>query len=185
MIVARIMLVAVLVALAACASGGGGGDAGGMETLEMLRLAGSREANPPRDGSEPFVVDTVAAPAATVFAAVRGAYEALGIPFTFYEDDRLRLGGFVQRLGDIEGERPSTWVDCGRGITAAPYADAYQVSMAVATRVVSLDAATSTIETVIRARARARDVSAELLRCTSHGAFEGRIADLVGTRIAR
>jgi hypothetical protein len=178
------VLVAVLVSLAACASGGGGG-AGGMATLEMLRLAGSREADPPRDGSESFVVDTVAAPAAAVFNAVRSAYETLEIPFTFYEADQLRLGGFVQQLGDLEGGRPSSWVDCGRGITAEPYADVYQVSMAVATRVVALDPTTSTVETVIRARARARDVSAELLRCSSFGAFEGRIAELVGSRVAR
>lgn len=157
-----------------------------METVEMLRLAGSREANPPRDGSESFVVDTLAAPAAAVFTAVRGAYEALEIPFTFYEADRLRLGGFVQRLGDLdEDRRPSTWVDCGRGITAEAYADAYQVSMAVATRVTAVDAATSTVETVIRARARARDVSADLLRCRSFGTFESRIAELVRAGVTR
>lgn len=57
--------------------------------------------------------------------------------------------------------------------------------MAVGTRVLAVDEQTSTVETVIRARARARDVSSELLRCRSLGTFESRIADLVTRRVAR
>lgn len=157
----------------------------GAEARDLLRLAGSREADPPRDGSESFVVDTLTVSASRVFNAVRAAYSTIGIPFTHFDEEQLRVGGFVQVLGELDSERPSTWVDCGQGATAEPYANQYAVSMAVATRVVAIDESTSTVETVIRARARARDVSADLLRCRSFGTFEARIADLVKGRVAR
>ncbi len=179
-----IVWLTALLVLAGCASGGGmvGPDA---EVREVLRLAGSRESDPPRDGSEMFVGDTLSAPAARAFVGVRRAYEELGIPFTFYEQDALRLGGYVPVLGDLVDERPSTWVDCGRGMTAEPYADRYEVSMAIATKVVPQGEGRSTVETVLRARARARDVSGGLLRCRSFGTLERRIAEMVRARVAR
>jgi len=179
----RLMLVVFLATVVGgCASSG---PRPGADARELLRLAGSREADPPRDGSESFVVDTLAVPASRAFNAVRAAYSTIGIPFTHFDEEQLRVGGFVQVLGELDGERPSTWVDCGQGATAEPYANQYAVSMAVATRVVAIDESTSTVETVIRARARARDVSADLLRCRSFGTFEAQIADLVKGRVAR
>jgi hypothetical protein len=174
-----VMTTLVVVLVGACASSG---PRPGADARELLRLAGSREADPPRDGSESFVVDTLAMEASRAFTAVRAAYSTIGIPFTHFDQEQLRLGGFVQVLGDLGSERPSTWVDCGQGATAEPYANQYAVSMAVATRVRAIDEGTSTVETVIRARARARDVSADLLRCRSFGTFERRIADLVRER---
>lgn len=161
----------------ACASGGGPGR--GEDARELLRLAGSREANPPRDGSEEFQVDTVDAPAQHTFTAARDAYSNLGIPFSHYDDEGLRLGGYVRVLEEVDGDPPSTFIDCGRGATAGQYADVYNVSLAIGTRVRSLDASTSSVETVIRARARARDVSSDLIRCSSSGTLEARIARLV------
>lgn len=166
---------------AACSSSGRRAESA---AHEMLRLAGSREATPPRDGSEVFVIDTLAAPPERLFAAARHAYESIGIPFSHHDADALGLGGFIRVLGDLMDERPSTWVDCGRGATAESYADSYVVSMAVATRVMAVDEERSTLETVVRARAQARDVSSDLLQCRSFGTFERRIAALVREHIA-
>ncbi|MDZ7781217.1 MAG: hypothetical protein U5R14_14980 [Gemmatimonadota bacterium] len=160
----------------ACASGG---PRPGEDARELLRLAGGRDPNPPRDGSELFRVDTVDAPAERTFGAARDAYSALDIPFSYFDEQGLRLGGFVRELDELDGDAPSTFMDCGRGATAEQYADVYNVSMAIGTRVRSLDASTSTVETVIRARARARDVSSNLIRCSSFGTLEERIARLV------
>lgn len=164
----------------ACASGGPGP---GEDARELLRLAGSRESNPPRDGSEVFRVDTIDAPAERTFGAARDAYSTLDIPFSHFDEQGLRLGGFVRVLEEIDGDPPSTFMDCGRGATAEQYADVYNVSMAIGTRVRSLDASTSTVETVIRARARARDVSSGLIRCSSFGTLEDRIAQLVDDEV--
>jgi len=165
---------------AACAAGG---PRPGQEARELLRLAGSLEANPPTDGSESFVVDTLPVPASRAFTLARGAYATLGIPFSHFDPGQARMGGFVQVLRDLGDERPSTWVDCGRGATAEEYADVYEVSLAIGTRVRGLDDETSTLETVIRARARARNVSSDLLRCRSYGTLERHVAELVRTRL--
>jgi hypothetical protein len=175
-----VWVITIALIVGACAASG---PRPGEEARELLRLAGSREADPPRDGSEVFMVDTLAVSSARAFAAVRFTYESIGIPFTHYDTEQLRLGGFIQELGRLGSDRPSTWVDCGQGATADPYANQYEVSMAVGTRVRVVDAQTSTVETVIRARARARDVSADLLRCRSFGTFEARIADMVRARV--
>jgi len=165
---------------ASCAAGG---PRAGQDARELLRLAGSLEANPPADGSEAFVVDTLPVSATRAFNLARGAYATLGIPFSHFDPGQARMGGFVQVLRDLGEERPSTWVDCGRGATADQYADVYEVSLAIGTRVRVLDDETSTLETVIRARARARDVSSDLLRCRSFGTLERRVADLVRIRL--
>jgi uncharacterized lipoprotein YmbA len=176
-----LMAACMLLVLAGCATAGAGSSG---DVTEILRLAGSRESNPPMDGSELFSVDTVAAPADRAFAALRLAYEGLGIPFTFYEVERHRLGGYVANIRSLH-DRPSQWLDCGRGITAEQYADIYQVSVTIASRVTGLDGTTSAVETVIRARARPRDVAAEMLRCRSFGTLESEIAERVADRVGR
>lgn len=175
------MVLAVI--LASCASSGP--PTREFQAEELLRLAGSLERNPPRDGSETFVVDTLDVSPQRAFMAVRAAYEDIGIPFSFYEAEQLRLGGFIRELGELDGEQPSTWIDCGRGAGVAEYADTYEVSMAVGTRVLALDRGGSVVETVIRARARARDVSSGLLRCRSFGTFEDMVLERVRTRAGR
>lgn len=176
-----VALTVLAVLAAACASG----PRPGQDARDLLRLAGSLEANPPTDGSESFVIDTIAAPVDRAFTLTRNAYVSLQIPFSHFDPSQGHMGGFIQVLRDLDGSRPSTWIDCGRGATADEYADVYDVSLAIGTRVRALDAETSTVETVIRARARARSVSSELLRCRSFGTLEARVAELVRERLAR
>ena len=64
------------------------------------------------------------------------------------------------------------------------YADSYEVSLVVGTRVRPIDPATSTVETVIRGRARARDVTSDLLRRRSFGELERRVAGNAQARTA-
>ena len=169
----RRMVVAAVLMSTACASGAG---TGGPGVNALLRLAGSQEADPPRDGSEYFVVDTVPGEAQRAFNAVRYTYEGLGIPFTYYDDERYQLGGFIQELRELDHEPPSTWVDCGHDVVAGNNADRYAISVAIGSRVVAVDATTSTIETVIRVRSKQRDVSSSMTRCATLGTLEKRIA---------
>jgi len=110
-----------------------------------------------------------------------GVYGALGLPINFLDRTGRRLGGTIARLLALEGRRPSAWLDCGRGATATPYADQYDVALTVATRVVSAGES-STVETVVRAFSRARDVTAAPLDCTSLRTLEARIAEPVEER---
>lgn len=163
-------VVVMLVLFAGCASTGSRG-----EEADLLRLAGSRELDPPRDGSERFVADTIPGPATRVFTAARFAFEEIGIPFSHYDAEGLQLGGYVDDLVALTEEPPSAWVDCGRSMSGAT-ANEHEVSVAFGTRVVPIDATTSRLETVIRARSKARDVSSVLGRCRSLGTLERHIA---------
>jgi hypothetical protein len=170
----RTVALVVLLASVACASGGAGG---GTSVSGILRLAGSSEPDPPRDGSEYFVVDTVRGTAERAFNAVRYTYEALGIGFSYYDPDQRELGGFVEDLRELDHEPPSAWIDCGEGAVAGNNADHYYVTLTVGSRVLAVDSGTSTVETAIRARSRQRDHSSQVTRCVTLGTLEGRIAD--------
>jgi hypothetical protein len=170
----RIVALAALLLSAACASGGPGG---GSSVSGLLRMAGGSEPDPPRDGSEYFVVDTVQGTVERAFNAVRYTYEALGIGFSHYDPDQRELGGFVQDLRELDHQPPSTWMDCGEGAVAGNNADRYYVTLTLGSRVVAVDSVTSTVETAIRARSRQRDHSSSVTRCVTRGVLEKRIAD--------
>jgi len=178
----RIVAVGLLLASVACASGGAGG---GSSVSGILRLAGSSEPDPPRDGSEYFVVDTVRGAAERAFNAVRYTYESLGIDFSYYAPDQRELGGFVQDLRELDHKPASTWIDCGEGAVAGNNADHYYVNLTLGTRVMAVDSTTSTVETAIRARSRLRDHSSQVTRCVTLGTLEKRIADGARTLLER
>lgn len=164
----------VVLASLACASGSG---RGGSSATELLRKAGGSETNPPGGGPEYFVVDTVRGTAQRTFNAVRFTYDSLGIAFSYYDPDRLELGGFIPDLKELDGEPPSRWIDCGEGVVASNNADRYAISLTLGTRVLRLDSLTSRVETVVRARSRQRDVWSSLTRCATRGTLEARIVD--------
>lgn len=170
----------VWVGLAATACATAGGSPTGTVAEQMLRLAGNHD-TPRRDDSEVFWVDTLAAPPARTFVAVAEVYRALGLPLNFADQAALQLGGTVLRLGTVDGKLRSAWLDCGRGPTAQPNADLYDVTLTIASRVVAVEPG-STVETVLRAHADPRDVTADRLPCNSLRTIEPRIAELVRER---
>ena len=91
---------------------------------------------------------------------------------------RVAVASGEVRPGDA---LPSAWLDCGHGM-AEVYADQYQVTFSMATRVMPIDSTRSTIESIIRASARPRDVSTEPFRCSSLGTLEIRIAEMIRQR---
>jgi hypothetical protein len=147
----------------------------------MLQLAGSRESDPSALDRETLHVDTVPLPSARAWPELVRAWATLRLPVTGADTVRYRVGGSAQPLGLIGGSKPSAWIDCGHGMAEA-YADQYQVTFSMATRVMPLDSTRSTIESIIRASARPRDVSTEPFRCSSLGTLEIRIAEMIRQR---
>jgi hypothetical protein len=147
---------------------------------QMLRLAGSHETDPGALAREVLVVDTVGVAPARAWAELLRAWGALRIPVTGVDEANLQIGGSTLPLGLIGGSKPSAWLECGHGMTDA-YADSYQVTFSMASRVAPLDSI-STVESIVRATARPRDVSTAPFRCTSLGSLEKRVVEAIRQR---
>ena len=171
---------AAALALAACST------AGTPQTTEvavlrsLLQLAGSHEFDPNALDREVLHVDTVAAPPQRAWLELVRAWSTLRLPVTGADTINYRIGGSTLPLGLIGGQRPSAWLDCGQGMTVA-YADEYEITFSMGARVMPLGGP-STIESIIRATAKPRDVSTDPVRCSSLGTLEGRIARMIRER---
>ncbi len=175
----------VLVGLSACASG----------PEEGLVVRGGEEVWTRVEGGAPMaevryirdrelVVRSVDASPEEVWAALPAVYAELEIPLTVRDPATRTLGNGGFRPRRIAGKRRSTFVDCGYGITATPYADQYQVTMSVVTRVrVGEDGAT-VVETELTGTAKPRDVSGGVLTCNTKGVLERTILERLRERLA-
>lgn len=127
---------------------------------------------------------SIAAPVRTVWAALPQVYQQLEVPLSIADTVTMQMGngGFKpRRLG---GTRLSRYLDCGRGITATPNADAYEVTLTLLTKVVEADGGKSTLQVQVTAFAKPRDVSGNPMRCASRGTLETRIAEMVQELVA-
>lgn len=118
-------------------------------------------------------------PSDAVWGVLPAVYERLGVPDHGAAPGERLYGSRNFRARRIEGERLSTFVDCGMGPTATPRADEYDVRMTVVTRVLGSGDEGSRVETTVEAAARPRGVSGNAVDCASRGALESRIATLV------
>lgn len=126
----------------------------------------------------------VSAPPAEAFAAVRAVYEQLKIPREVADSARGVISAIRFRAPKALGtERLSVFLRCGAGLTG-DYADAWQVTVAIATFVASEDDGRTSIGTGLVAMAR--DMAGpykEPLPCASTGELETRIAKMVSERL--
>lgn len=129
--------------------------------------------------------DTVAAPAAQVFAAVRAAYAALKIPRDLADSANGQLGTLRMRASNaLGGELLSTYFNCGQGITG-PNADQWRLQLAVVTFVQPAGEGRSRLGTGVAAEAQDMSgVSTAPAMCGSSGLLEARILKEVRARLA-
>lgn len=122
------------------------------------------------------VVLTVAAPIDTVWRVLPAAYAAVGIPDPGVDPGGAKAVGNLsfhpQRLA---GHYLSEYLDCGRGITAVPRADEYDVTMSVRTDLAPNAGGGTTVTSTVQATGQARDVTANAVFCRSLGTLEARI----------
>ena len=121
----------------------------------------------------------IPAPIDSVWMSLPRVYEMLEIPDVGAEPDQRLYGNLEFRARRIEGKRLSTFIDCGMGATAVPYADDYQITMSVSTRLESSGNNATTAITTVSANGRPRAVSGNPVHCSSKGTLETRVADLV------
>lgn len=120
-------------------------------------------------------------PAVQAFNALPAAYAKLGIPSVAVVDN---TGGVytigvrgMHAHGSLAGTRLSHYIDCGSGAMRIP-ADSYDVSLSATTYVIPKGNG-STLHTLVAAYAQDATDSRGPVRCTSTGAFERQLADLV------
>jgi len=131
--------------------------------------------------------DTLAAPRRDVLRAVAAVYQSLKVPMELVDTVQFRIGnpGF-RRTGTFAGKRLSTWLQCGDGITG-PNADSYRVTLSLHTLVQPGPEGGSLVRTAVLAGAVnvGEGAGRQPLPCSSTGALERRIRELVEAELAR
>ena len=120
------------------------------------------------------------APVEKTWAALQSAYVTLGIPVTELNQQQRTIGNptyrIRRRIGDVPTMRA---LDCG-GDSGMPNAETYQLLLTVKSRVIANEAGGSVVQTTLEGTGRNATTSASSdVRCSSMGALEKRIADLV------
>ena len=123
------------------------------------------------------------APIDRVWVAVQAVYEDFGIELNALDHDLKRIGNTQLRPYRIDGTRLSRFLDCGRGITATPNADRYEVILYILSSVTEVEGGRSQIRTELNANAKPRDVGGHAVHCASKGTLETRIVEAVQEKL--
>lgn len=116
----------------------------------------------------------------SVWRVLPRVYEMLEVPEAGIAPDGTRMYGARNiRPRRIDGNRLSTYIDCGMGITATPKADEYQVTLTLITQLDPAEDGATRVETRLEATARPRATSGAPASCRSLGRLETRVADLL------
>lgn len=119
------------------------------------------------------------APPEQVWAVAPSLYEELGIEINYSIPSAKAIGSTNFRVRRILGARNSRYLDCGYGRTAVPYADGYEVTGSLVSTFSAGEDGTTIMETLFTASARAREVSGGNVGCTSKGALERAMAEIL------
>jgi hypothetical protein len=117
----------------------------------------------------------VAAPLADLWRVMPSVYEELGIPLGMYEEEAFALGNQEFTPGRLGGFRLSHYLGCGSGGVTGEYADQYQVTMYIVTRLEEPAPDMTEVKTEIYATAMDRAVSGNRIHCTTTGILERKI----------
>jgi hypothetical protein len=125
------------------------------------------------------------APVEKAWVALQEAYTTLGIPVTELNQQSRLIGNNAyrvrRRIGDVPTMRA---LDCG-GDSGMPNAETYQLLLTVKSRIIPNDAGGSVVQTTLEGTGKnATTAASSDVRCSSMGALEKRIADLVKAKVA-
>ncbi|QJR35920.1 hypothetical protein HKW67_10570 [Gemmatimonas groenlandica] len=125
------------------------------------------------------------APVEKAWAALQEAYASLTIPVTELNQQTRTIGNNAyrvrRRIGDVPTMRA---LDCG-GDSGMPNAETYQLLLTVKSRIIPNDAGGSVVQTTLEGTGKnATTAASSDVRCSSMGALEKKIADLVKAKVA-
>lgn len=119
-----------------------------------------------------------------VWATLPGAFESLGLPLSFKDDARYRLGnGQIKVRRALKGLQLRTLVDCGSDLNGEK-AESYDIRLTIETTVAqgpTADAADVT--TTVSALGRSPNFGNNDVPCSTKGELEKRILHYVRTQL--
>lgn len=132
---------------------------------------------------DPIATDsTISAPPDSTFAALKAAYQDLGIEIKTMDAADREIGNRrFTKMYDIAGVKMSKYVGCGSSETG-PTADSYRITMSILSRVTPTPDG-SRIDTELTAIAQDPGTSKGALSCTSLGGLEQRIHALTARHL--
>jgi hypothetical protein len=185
---ATLSVAALLVGVVGCASTSASksGDFGGssVQTAVLQNMqGGARGINMVATTDVNSVL--INAPVEKAWVALQEAYTTLGIPVTELNQQSRLIGNNAyrvrRRIGDVPTMRA---LDCG-GDSGMPNAETYQLLLTVKSRIIPNDAGGSVVQTTLEGTGKnATTAASSDVRCSSMGALEKRIADLVKAKVA-
>ena len=155
----------------------------GPANIQTTRIAGGADGGATNITTTTIPTANVAQLAASMdrsWAALRAAYDSVGIPVATVDEAQRLLGNTGFKLRRKLGSTPlSRYLDCGAA-QGGPNAETYEVFLAVATQLQpgSRDGWTQAT-TSVQASAKPVSFAGEYVNCTSNGALEARIVETV------
>jgi hypothetical protein len=117
-----------------------------------------------------------------VWAVLPAVFAQLGIETTRVDAGEGVIGNPSYRARRIEGQRMSTYLDCGRSF-GRDYADQYTVTLGVLVQLVPTADGRTVVRTVLDAYARDPSQNGPAVHCITWGSLERRIGELVAERL--
>lgn len=128
-------------------------------------------------------VDTVASPRDSVWFALPGAYDDVGIGDVGQASNVWTMGnGRFRARRSLGGERLSRYIDCGSSIRG-PMANRAEIQMSVLSQLIPVDSTRTAILTSVFALATPRAVSGNSVHCDTKGELESRIVESLRKRL--
>jgi hypothetical protein len=128
---------------------------------------------------------TVAFPIGRVWAALRAAYDSVAVPVAIFEPATHTVGNAQLRLRRRLGEVAlSKYINCGN-TQGGSSADTYEVLLSVVSAARPGEVGKTDIMTTVTAEGRPITLSSAYTRCTTTGALEKRLVDLVMAQLSR
>jgi hypothetical protein len=136
--------------------------------------------------TDTFRGNDVDAPAAKLWTTLPAVYDQLGLPINGVDTDKRAVVAvnFRTRV-QLNKVRLSQYVDCGGvGSIGGRSADSYTITFNIATQVVPITDARSTVATLVQAFGQPTSNSGQPVHCTSTGNLEEKIAELAAAHVA-
>ena len=180
----RTLALLSLASLAACASTHTASTA--TPESEQVRIGGGTPSGLRMVSNTAARIDTLWTGFDKVWKVLPGVYAILEIPIEQFNSEAGTIGNSGLKLYRRLGKIPLTrYIDCGT-TQIGPNADSYEVLLTVLTKIQRsrADSSNTTVATTVEAVARPIQFRGEYSRCSSKGALEARLAEVLKVQLA-